>query len=118
MKFVTDQCHNRNNNADMAGRCVGVFDTVGSLGLPGEVTRQSGTFKTLLGFHSTELGPHIQRAYHALALNEQRKDFVRIPYCATECCSLRGEGLREVPSDSRGAKEEADLAAGEYSFPY
>lgn len=34
--------------------------------------------KTLLGFHSTELGPHIQRAYQALALDERRADFVCI----------------------------------------
>ena len=78
MKFVSGQCHSRNENADKASRCVGVFDTVGSVGLPEEVTRQSGTMKTLLGFHSTDLGPHIQRAYQALALNERRADFVRI----------------------------------------
>ena len=62
----------------MANRCVGVFDTVGSVGLPEEITRQSGAMKTLLGFDSTELGPHVQRAYQALALNERRADFVGV----------------------------------------
>ena len=86
MKFVSCHCHNRNGLVDIPSRCVGVFDTVGSVGLPEEVTRQSGTMKTLLGFHGTELGPHIQRAYQALALNERRADFVSIYGCLAGCC--------------------------------
>lgn len=57
-------------------RCVGVFDTVGSLGLPGELSLSS-TVKTLFGFPDRYLGEHIQRAFQALALDEHRKDFVR-----------------------------------------
>ena len=56
-------------------RCVGVFDTVGSVGLPEEIT-MSDKVKTLLGFTDLHLGEHIQRAYQALALDEHRKDFV------------------------------------------
>ena len=57
-------------------RCVGVFDTVGSLGLPDELTH-SKKVVSLLGFPDKLLGEHVQRAYQALALDEHRKDFVR-----------------------------------------
>lgn len=56
-------------------RCVGVFDTVGALGLPEEVTR-STKMKTLFGFPDKLLGEHVERAYQALALDEHREDFV------------------------------------------
>ena len=56
-------------------KCVGVFDTVGSLGLPEEITH-SKTLKTLFGFKDLYLGEHIENAYQALALDEHRADFV------------------------------------------
>lgn len=59
-------------------RCVGVFDTIGSVGLPEEITRRSPSTKSIFGFPNTELGEHIERAYQALAINETRLDFVRI----------------------------------------
>lgn len=53
---------------------LGVWDTVGALGLPtigplGYLTRRRH------GFHNTRLGSHIRHAYHALALNERRAAF-------------------------------------------
>lgn len=60
-------------------RCVGVFDTVGAIGLPQELTRHSDKINTLFGFPDKLLGEHIARAYQALALNECRKDFVCTP---------------------------------------
>jgi len=59
-------------------RVVGVFDTVGSVGLPEEVTFFSKKFKQLFGFQDKQLGPHIQHAFHAMALNETRADFVSL----------------------------------------
>jgi hypothetical protein len=59
-------------------RCVGVFDTVGSLGLPEELTFGSKKLNTIFGFPDKLLGEHIQHAFHALALNETRADFVSI----------------------------------------
>ncbi|KAH7916402.1 hypothetical protein BJ138DRAFT_995855 [Hygrophoropsis aurantiaca] len=56
-------------------KCVGVFDTVGSVGLPEEITHKSPSTKSIFGFPNTELGEHIERAYQALAINEIRKDF-------------------------------------------
>lgn len=58
-------------------RCVGVFDTVGSLGLPEELTL-SKKMTTIFGFPDKKLGEHIENAFQALALNETRADFVGI----------------------------------------
>ncbi|KAJ7786267.1 hypothetical protein B0H16DRAFT_25079 [Mycena metata] len=68
---------------------VGVFETVGSLGLPEELTHRSPHVRNLFGFNDTLLGEHIQRAYQALALNEPRADF--------NCCKFEQSpgGLRK-----------------------
>lgn len=80
-----------------AFRVVGVFDTVGSLGLPEvlhcqarhiwyrltapsftqELTRHP-QIRNIFGFKDRYLGEHIERAYQALALNETREDFVSL----------------------------------------
>lgn len=56
-------------------RCIGVFDTVGSLGLPTELSTNSKV-RTLFDFPDKILGEHVERAYHAMALDERRQDFV------------------------------------------
>ncbi|KAI8625509.1 hypothetical protein F5Y19DRAFT_450302 [Xylariaceae sp. FL1651] len=61
---------------------VGVFDTVGSLGIP-DLSWTSGNLKFLenivgipqAGFHNVALSPYIRHAFHALALDERRKPF-------------------------------------------
>lgn len=60
----------------MGFRVVGVFDTVGSVGLPEELSMRSEKLKNIFGFPNHLLGSHIERAYHAMAINETRKDFV------------------------------------------
>lgn len=57
---------------------VGVFDTVGSVGLPEELSFSSNKLKSVFGFPDKLLGEHVARAYQALAINEPRADFVRI----------------------------------------
>lgn len=59
-------------------RVLGVFDTVGSVGMPEELTLHDDKMKTLFGFPDRLLGHHVERAYQALALNEHRADFVSI----------------------------------------
>jgi len=56
-------------------RCVGVFDTVGAIGLPDEL-RWTSHVKGLFGFPDKHLGPHIEHAFHAMGLHETRADFV------------------------------------------
>jgi len=53
---------------------LGVWDTVGAMGLP---TRGPMGWATRArhGFHNVRLGTHIRHAYHALAINERRAPF-------------------------------------------
>lgn len=88
------------NQADVT--FLGVFDTVGSLGIPFKATDLAIEFgvdklldamhlgmfgmhvnlvedeirRPIEGFHDTELGPHVKNAYHALAIDERRGPFV------------------------------------------
>ena len=55
-------------------KCVGVWDTVGSLGIPGDWARQL-SFASRWYFHDVHLGPHIEVALHALAIDEKRGAF-------------------------------------------
>jgi len=60
------------NLYDAKIKMVGVWDTVGSLGIPalfGQVD------PILYGFLDTNLHPDVQNAYHALAINERRQEF-------------------------------------------
>lgn len=57
-------------------RCVGVWDTVGSFGLPEELSISSKNKGCPFDFPDRILGEHIERAYQALAINEPRADFV------------------------------------------
>jgi uncharacterized protein (DUF2235 family) len=55
-------------------KCVGVWDTVGSLGVPtsgpvGWLTRRR------YGFHDVTLSSWVENAFHALAIDERRKPF-------------------------------------------
>lgn len=50
---------------------LGVWDTVGSLGLPGKL----GSVLTHNTYHDVQLHPSVENAYHALAIDEQRVPF-------------------------------------------
>ncbi|KAH9950393.1 hypothetical protein B0H21DRAFT_723255 [Amylocystis lapponica] len=93
-------------------KCVGVFDTVGSVGLPEEVTIRSEKIKTIFGFRDNILGEHIERAYQALALNEKRKDFDCSKFHQTPSGLQKGQILRQVRShaDIGGGYKEHDLS--------
>jgi len=53
-------------------KCVGVWDTVGNLGIP---FIRKGAIKELLGFHDTKLSPLVDVGLHALAIDEPRGPF-------------------------------------------
>lgn len=54
-------------------RFLGVWDTVGALGIPLELAgRLNAAFYQ---FHDTELSSIVQRAYHAVAIDEHREDY-------------------------------------------
>ena len=71
-------------------RCVGVWDTVGSLGVPtrgplGKFTRKK------YGFHNVGLSGRVENAFHALAIDERRGPF------APSLWELTDEDLRKSP---------------------
>ncbi|KAK4705558.1 hypothetical protein P7C70_g627, partial [Phenoliferia sp. Uapishka_3] len=98
-------------------KVVGVFDTVGSLGLPTELHKTHPHAASLFGFSNTvilvltnpvtkrssssfylkqELGSHIELALHALALNETRKDFLPTLWTQTLEGQQKGQVLKQV----------------------
>jgi uncharacterized protein (DUF2235 family) len=56
-----------------AVRMIGVWDTVGSLGIPGRLFELLNEKK--YGFHDTALHPSVQNAYHAVSIDERRLQF-------------------------------------------
>lgn len=54
-------------------RFIGVWDTVGALGAPGWIGKFLNRNK--YAYHDVGLGPHIENAYHALAIDERRRPF-------------------------------------------
>ncbi|KAI0274841.1 hypothetical protein BC834DRAFT_965318 [Gloeopeniophorella convolvens] len=96
-------------------KCVGVFDTVGSLGLPEELALGSKKIKTLFGFPDSILGVHIERAYQALALNETRADFDCNKFQLSEEGRRKKQVLKQCwfagcHSDIGGGYKEHDLS--------
>ncbi|KAH9811309.1 hypothetical protein DFH28DRAFT_1085116 [Melampsora americana] len=63
-------------------KCVGVWDTVGALGIP-KLFKKTESPK-LLGFQDTNLSSHVQYAFHAIAINETREDFVPTKWIQTD----------------------------------
>ncbi|HEX6995268.1 MAG TPA: DUF2235 domain-containing protein [Gammaproteobacteria bacterium] len=54
-------------------RCVGVWDTVGSLGIPGDLGRQ--LYLKPYYFYDVELSPLVDVGLHAIAIDEKRSAF-------------------------------------------
>ncbi|OJA08305.1 hypothetical protein AZE42_07572 [Rhizopogon vesiculosus] len=87
-------------------KCVGVFDTVGSVGVPEKLMYKSSSAKSIFGFPSNELGEHIERAYHALAIDETRLDFNCCKFEQTNGGRRKGQILKQIG----GSSEEHDLS--------
>ncbi len=58
---------------DVTVRMVGVWDTVGALGIPGQLFNHFDEAK--YGFLDTTLNPCIERAFHAISIDERRSSF-------------------------------------------
>lgn len=66
--FRNQYCHD-----DNTVHFLGVWDTVGSLGIPLKPIGWIGRWR--FRFVDVRLGPHISNAFHALAIDEKRKNF-------------------------------------------
>ena len=53
---------------------LGVWDTVGALGIPLKSLNWLTSWR--YKFHNTSLSPHVKHAFHALALDEKRRSFI------------------------------------------
>ncbi len=75
--FIARRCHDH-----VTIEMLGVWDTVKALGLPYPVLSRLGQMAT--GFHDHTLGHHIERGYHALAIDEDRTAFAPILWQRSE----------------------------------
>ncbi|KAI0724628.1 hypothetical protein C8T65DRAFT_714709 [Cerioporus squamosus] len=96
-------------------KVIGVFDTVGSVGMPEELSLTSEKIKNIFGFPDRRLGHHVERAYQALALDETRADFTCAPFEQTQAGRERGQVLKQCwfsgsHCDVGGGFEEHDLS--------
>ncbi len=64
---------NLRDRHDARIRCIGVWDTVGSLGIPGDLGRQM--LPKAYYFNDTMLSPKVDVALHAIAIDEKRSAF-------------------------------------------
>jgi hypothetical protein len=76
---------------DVPIKCIGVWDTVGELGIPGHLDE---IFTQFYQFHDTTLGPHVENAFHALALDERRSDFM--PTLWVQSPDARAQGSQKL----------------------
>ncbi len=56
-------------------RFIGVWDTVGSLGIPVGSNAVTRWINRRWGFHDTDLSSYVENAFHALAVDEARKPY-------------------------------------------
>lgn len=73
-KPLLDAFVGRYDARDVKIAMVGVWDTVGALGIPGDLF--AGLNVAVYGFLDTGLHPDVQAAYHAIAIDERRCEFV------------------------------------------
>lgn len=64
---------NLNRHEDVRIRCIGVWDTVGSLGIPTDLDRRF--FGDKFYFHNVKLSGIVDVALHAIAIDEKRNAF-------------------------------------------
>ncbi|MEU0228481.1 DUF2235 domain-containing protein [Streptomyces sp. NPDC006284] len=98
---------------------VGVWDTVGALGIPAPSTTwlrpTASRVNRRWAFHNTELSSRIKAAFHALAADEQRSAFRPTLWHQHPGAAARGQELKQVwfagvHSDVGGGYEETGLS--------
>lgn len=59
---------------------LGIWDTVGALGVPAHFTRLARLFNGKYRFHDTNLSSSVAHARHAIAIDETRRTFPPVPW--------------------------------------
>jgi hypothetical protein len=99
----------RHRNVDI--ECIGVWDTVGALGVPG--TRLCAA---AFEFHETALGRHVRHAFQALAIDESRGNFqgaVWVPFDPRR----RRRGVAAAPQEPAPAHDGPPQVLEQVWFP-
>ena len=70
-----------NNWGPIPIKALGCWDTVGTLGIPDKTSWLDWDkwSRKRHAFHDTEVGPHVENAFHAVAIDEIRKEFLPTP---------------------------------------
>ena len=76
------------DRAALGIECVGVFDTVGALGVPLAAFWRAN--RARYGFHSVELNPIVRNSLQALAIDEHRAPFEAAPWRKTPFRAFSG----------------------------
>jgi uncharacterized protein (DUF2235 family) len=77
-------------------KCIGVWDTVGSVGIPADLSKFDVLFRKYYTFFDANLGEHVEHAFHAVALDERRKNFVPTLWTQTPEGKAKGQELKQV----------------------
>jgi uncharacterized protein (DUF2235 family) len=76
-------------------RFIGVYDTVGALGVP--LAGTTNVNEPIVGFHDTALGDSVENAVQALAVDERRGPYVPTLWTqAADAASLAGQSVLQV----------------------
>lgn len=93
--FFKTHCH-----PSKAVHFVGVWDTVGALGIPFSLM---GLLEDKDEFYDTKMGPNVSIARHALAIDEQRQDFEPTIWTSRPTVDLKQTWFAGVHSDIGGS---------------
>lgn len=95
VQFRKDHCH-----ASRTVHFVGVWDTVGALGIPFSLM---GLLDGQDEFYDTKMGSNVETARHALAIDEQRQDFEPTVWTPRADVDLKQVWFSGVHSDVGGS---------------
>jgi len=107
----------RKNNCYPPGKIkfVGVWDTVGALGLPGKIFKEINKEVLQCEFHDVQLSGMIENAFHAVAIDEHRVPFEATLWSQTDSGIAAGQKIEQkwfpgVHSDVGGSYKEHGLS--------
>lgn len=91
---------------DVPIHAIGVWDTVGAMGIP--VYGEENSRMDLFRFADTDLSNKVARGFHALAIDEHRADFAPTPW--TPRAGIEQAWFVGAHADVGGGYEESDLS--------
>ncbi|EOR03905.1 hypothetical protein E3P89_01246 [Wallemia ichthyophaga] len=116
--LLRNPANNRHKGRQFIIKCIGVFDTVGALGVPSLSSSFFPKMKSeenYMGFPDTVLGDKVEHCYHALSLHENRPNFVDTRLEVKKENLAKGQHCKQVwftgcHSDIGGSYREHELS--------